>query len=72
VNRLVLTLTDEQAEQVQPFMAPGVVWLGRIQREGFDAALGNGETCGRWVLECGSVAESALPALRLAIQRANK
>ncbi len=63
-----LILTPEQAAQITPHMRPGFALIGRIAREMFDGT--NAGTSGRFVIELGTVAEIALPALRLAIQRA--
>ncbi len=71
MNRLMLVLTPEQSAQIEPFMAPGVCWLGRIRREGYDANLGNAEAAGRLVLEAGCVRESVIPKLREVILASN-
>jgi hypothetical protein len=46
-------------------MAPGRVLLGKVGREMFNGS--NSESCGRLLLELGSVKESSLPRLRAAI-----
>jgi hypothetical protein len=68
---LKLPLSAEQCQQVEPHLRVGFALLGRITREAFDPAVGNSATSGRLILEAGFVPESSLPALRLAIQRAN-
>jgi hypothetical protein len=63
-----LTLTAEQAAQIEPIMRHDFALLGRIQRETFNG--GNAETSGALIFEFGAVPEIALPALRDAIKSA--
>ena len=52
---MILVLTDSQAALVLPLMQPGRVLLGRVMREPFDGT--NAATCGRLILELGTVPE---------------
>jgi hypothetical protein len=61
-------VTADQAAQIEPHLRHGWTLLGKIEREGFNGT--NGETCGRLVIELGSVPTSALPRLREAIRNA--
>jgi hypothetical protein len=63
-----LPLTPAQAAQIEPHLRPGWTMLGKVEREPFSGT--NAETCGRLVLELGSVPASALPRLRDAIRAA--
>jgi hypothetical protein len=68
-RRLKLTLTPEQAALLTPQLLPGRALLGRVTREAFMGT--NAETAGRLIIELGAVPETALPALRAAIVKAN-
>ena len=63
-----LTLTADQASQIEPHLRPGWTLLGKIGREQFTGT--NPQTSGALVLELGRVPEAALPALREAIRKA--
>ncbi len=65
-----LVLTPEQAIEVLPLIRNGSALFGRVIRERFDGE--NAETSGRLMLELGTIPESAIPALREAIRKANK
>lgn len=67
-----LALTPEQCAIVAPQMRVGFALLRRVTREQYDAAKNNIETSGQIVIELGAVKESALPALREAIAKAQR
>jgi hypothetical protein len=69
-RRLKLTLTAEQSAALAPQLISGRALLGRVTREVFTGT--NAETAGRLIIELGAVPETALPALREAIAKANR
>ncbi len=65
-----IILTADQSAQIADSMLPNLTLIGRVMREQFDGT--NATTCGRLVLEVGTVPTSTLPALREAIRKAKK
>ena len=61
----ILLLTAEQSAALTPSLRAGTALLGRVMREPFNGE--NPGTCGRLIIELGTVPESSLPRLREAI-----
>lgn len=64
-----LVFTPEQSAQIEPHLLLGRALLGRVTREPYDTTNPDSyRTCGRLMIELGSVPEASLPALRAAIR----